>query len=440
MKKQTLFAVITLGLLLLVLVQPSISFAHPAAVTYTVNSTLDEVDKNPGDGKCVSKPSKKCTLRAAIMENNALGGNTIVLPAGKYVLSIAGQNEDNDATGDLDITSNVNLQGAGASTTTIDAGQLDRALHVLGGKTKISGVTITHGNAPTSGGGILIAANAHVTLNKSIISDSYAGYSGGAIGNFGAVVIKNSTLGDGNYAGLNGGGIANTSKLRMTNSYVYANSANFNAGYGGGLDNYGTAFINTSTFFHNESQQGGAIRSNGTLTLLNSTLAANTAYSEGGGIYNAGGTLNLFSVTIAENGAPSGADAGGIYNSGGTVNLKNSLLDLNRAGVVSDDCQGTLNSTGYNLIFGTSGCTLNADPTMILGVSSGISGIANNGGSTPTEALPDGSIAIDSISPAKCTDNQNKPLTRDQRGSPRPTDGDGNGKKKCDIGAYEAQP
>lgn len=424
--------------LALVLARAPATLAAPTMGTIlTVNSSLDEIDKNPGDGKCVSKPSKKCTLRAAIMENNALGGNTIVLPAGSYVLSIQGVGEDNDATGDLDVTANLTLQGAGSSTTTIDANGLDRVLHIVGGKTKISGVKIMDGNAPTSGGGIFIAASAKLTLLKSIVSDNYAAYSGGGIGNFGTFVVKSSTIGFANYGNSNGGGIANTGKLRVIKSYIYSNAANFNAGYGGGLDNYGTAFINASTFYHDESNEGGAIRNSGTLTLVNSTLNTNTANVEGGGIHNAGGTLNVFSTTIAENSAPNGATAGGIYNSAGTVNLRNSLLDLNYAGVVDDDCEGTIQSQDYNLVFGTSGCTLNGDQHSVVGISSSVGALANNGGPTPTEALPDGSIAIDYIPIAKCTDNQNKPLLRDQRGSPRPTDGNGDGKKRCDIGAYE---
>ena len=43
-----------------------------AAVGLTVNSFLDEPDAVAGDGNCLSTPSSLCTLRAAIMEANAL--------------------------------------------------------------------------------------------------------------------------------------------------------------------------------------------------------------------------------------------------------------------------------------------------------------------------------------------------------------------------------
>src|SRR4051812_4842391 len=68
--------------------------------TFLVNSTTDAVDANPGSGTALTSTGV-ITLRSAIMESNALGGNnTITVPAGTYTLSIAGANEDAGATGD----------------------------------------------------------------------------------------------------------------------------------------------------------------------------------------------------------------------------------------------------------------------------------------------------------------------------------------------------
>src|SRR5262245_30925886 len=79
--------------------------AWGAASTYTVNSTADLPDANPGNNTCATSTGV-CTLRAAIQESNAHNGaDTILIPtAGTYRLTITGAGENNAATGDLDIT------------------------------------------------------------------------------------------------------------------------------------------------------------------------------------------------------------------------------------------------------------------------------------------------------------------------------------------------
>jgi len=65
---------------------------------------------------------------------------------------------------------------------------------------------------------------------------------------------------------------------------------------------------------------------------------------------------------------------------------------------------------------------INIDPQLML--------LENNGGFTQTNALTAGSKAIDAGSPDQCPET-------DQRGEKRPMDGDDDGKKICDMGAYE---
>ena len=79
MTHRNLLAIGTLALGLLAAATPS-----PArAATFTVDESVDKPDKKPGDGRCnVEGLFTKCTLRAAIMEANALPGfDTIVLPS-----------------------------------------------------------------------------------------------------------------------------------------------------------------------------------------------------------------------------------------------------------------------------------------------------------------------------------------------------------------------
>jgi len=109
------------------------------AATFNVTTTADTNDECDAD----------CSLREAISAANFVGGaNTIVLPAGTYTLALAGAGEEANATGDLDITSNITIEGAGADVTIIDAAGLDRVLDVrFGGSLSLSGVTVTGGGS-----------------------------------------------------------------------------------------------------------------------------------------------------------------------------------------------------------------------------------------------------------------------------------------------------
>src|SRR5206468_2703674 len=90
--------------------------------SFTVNTTADQVDANPGDSLCAAVDGT-CTLRAAVMEANALpGSDTITLPAGNFNLTISGSNEDASATGDLDITDAVIITGAGPTSALLFSG------------------------------------------------------------------------------------------------------------------------------------------------------------------------------------------------------------------------------------------------------------------------------------------------------------------------------
>jgi hypothetical protein len=422
-----------------------------AGMTFNVDSTLDEADATPDDGKCKSMPSHKCTLRAAIMQNNALGGgNTIMLPAGTFDLTLgdpAEPSEDTGARGDLDVLAKVNLKGAGADTTIIDGKQNDRVFDLFG-KAKISRVTIQNGATTENGGGIRVGRDAKLTLKDSTVTNNEAVNGSGVYGG-GSLTIKNSKIlrnlcghqGSGVYIGY-GGGISQTQISRNC------------ADQGGGIfaiDLTDTGVIwqlDASTVNDNRAREGGGIFSYAGAHVLNSTIANNHANlgtggtGEGGGVYaanggNVFGDFYFYNTTIASNTAGSGGTAGGIYSlTGASPRLKNTILD----NVAPDDCEGDFTLLGYNLIFNPNGCTLNSDPSTQTGIHADLQTLANYGGPTPTMALQSTSEAIDAIPVSYCTDFSSNPLTTDQRGFVRPTDGDGNGKKKCDIGAFEVQP
>src|SRR3989475_8330214 len=125
-----------------------LAVAPAAAATFTVNDPADAVDAAPGDGRCATAGGT-CTLRAAIQEANAhTGADTIMVPAGTYLLTIPGRGEDMAATGDLDIRDDVTITGAGADRTIVDGNGIDRVFEIVNSAAVVamSSLTIRNGD------------------------------------------------------------------------------------------------------------------------------------------------------------------------------------------------------------------------------------------------------------------------------------------------------
>jgi CSLREA domain-containing protein len=378
--------------------------------TFTVDSTADAVDALPGNGVCATGGGA-CTLRAAVMEANALcGPDTIVLPAGKYVLTLGGINEDQARSGDLDVLDALTIRGAGAATTVIDAGRIDRALETFGGiVVTIRDVTITNGSLAGNGGAVRNRAG--LTLTRDIVGQSTA---------------------------TEGGGVYNDGTLTLDATRVTGNVA---TQLGGGVRNARSLTVVVSTLDANRAVDGGALWNDLSVTLVDSTVSGNSASGEGGGILNrgAGATVRANSTTVANNRADADGngvgDGGGLSNQGGSVQLSNSIVAANiDSGGQAPDCRGGLSSLGYNLIQTPVGCTIGVFGSGdVYGANPQLSPLASNGGSTPTHALLAGSAALDAANPAAPAGGTTCEAT-DQRGVVRPQQG------RCDIGAYELQP
>ena len=223
---------------------------------FLVNTMLDTVDINPGDGFAADS-NGFTSLRAAIMEANALAGpDTITLPADNYLLSIPGGSEDAAATGDLDVVDDLTITGAGANQTTIDANRLDRVFHVRSAAFLLDGVTVTNGLAQgtgADGGGILGSfsdieiRNSAITANQAADGGSFGGSGGGIFVSGNTLTIDNSIIegnvtGDGTTIGGSGGGVgANVTTIDIRGSEVRNNrtgdgSSAARAGGGAGIN------------------------------------------------------------------------------------------------------------------------------------------------------------------------------------------------------------
>jgi len=320
-----------------------------SATTITVTTTQDELNSD-GD----------CSLREAIQAANSdgpvdacpggSGTDVITVPAGTYFLSISGA-DDANATGDLDITADLSINGAGAASTFIDGADLDRVFDVpdfLGVIVEMTGLTIQNGSA---GGGVGIR-NGHggtLMLETSTVSgNTGTGDALGAIFNDGSATLNNSTV-----TGNMGTGV-------FTRGTLILNSSTVSDGIGIGIHNQGTATLNNSTVGGNTASAGGAaIFNQGTLELNYSMVSGNS----GGGIRNAG-PLTLNYSTISGN-----TLAGGMGAEVGPVILNSSTVSGNSA------------VGGHGGIGNGSGVTMTLNNSTVSGNTSGfgVGGIGNGG-------------------------------------------------------------
>lgn len=432
-------------------------------------------------------PDGNCSLREAIRTSNlndwvdacALGSgrDTILVPAGLYVLDTPCQGEDEDGCGDLDITDSVTILGKGAGKTVIDGSGIDRLVEVAPGTgVEIEGLTLANGRVSGERGGAILNRG-YLTLYGVTVRDSVAAGSleaaGGGLANVADLSDATANVYDSriesNRAYAGGGLLSEASEpyvgtLRLVRSTIDGNSAVMAGGgiyQSRGSGQYGGAVsltVDSSTISRNTSASqaagsgngGGIAIAGGSATVVNSTISSNRASGSGqpqlsgvgGGIYvvnqDSWPSIYLLNSTVAENrstaGGPGIAAANlGESGAGLSVYLKNSIIAGNRVRAgTGRSClildwgigEVTLASLGHNLEDGQS-CKLgqetdwvNTDPLL--------APLGDYGGGTQTHLLQSGSTAIDRGDDWACP-------CGDQRGVARPQ-GDAS-----DIGSVEVE-
>jgi predicted outer membrane repeat protein len=427
------------------------------AATFTVDTTQDSIDAMPGDGLCADSLDR-CSLRAAVQESNAFAGDdAIALGSGDFLLTVSGAQENAAASGDLDVTATLTLEGAGTSATFIDANALDRVFDVASGavlrlrRLHVGGgfqAQVGGSGAEISGGGLLVRSDARAELADVVFSGNRSRRTGQAIAVFGSLQATRLSV------------VENVGKdsLSAAGGLYIGSSAN-------------EITLEDCLFDSNQAHQGGAIYGDAaaaTITLNRCLLAGNSAQNGGGAIFanlgashwllrnstisgnhaNAGGALfgdganqlRFEHCTISENRASGPNGGGAIFDVRGSANanfvpvaLVNTIVSGNTQ-LVGRECAtvfpNVIVSGGGTVHAGGDVCRLVAGSGDLITNDAGLVALADNGGITRTHALDPDSIAIDTAQDSACT-------TLDQRSHVRPVDGDGNGVARCDIGAFE---
>jgi hypothetical protein len=370
--------------------------------------------------------------------------------------------DDNNVSGDLDIRSNVTVVGAGAATTILQGGGLDRVVEIFTGATvTIEGVTIADGilTTPATGGaGIRNAGK--LTLRNCIVRNNVMGplhtdvgggiYNDAATASFVPTVTLYNTVVSSNKA-EHGGGVANDGALNVTDSAISGNSATL----GGGIvdSSSGSTMITRSTIDRNSATYGGGLYMSGALAMSNCTVSGNVAkHGSGGALWLASNNVTIGSCTIHGNAGGTAAgwekNVTAMYVNSGMVSVRATIFDESMynatTGMITNDvaCKrlyGTIASQGYNIDRGAS-CQF-ATLTDQWNTNAKLDpNLANNGGLTQTHALLPGSPAIGAIPYAAARNAGFVPST-DQRGVGRPQVPPNMvfayGSLVADIGAFE---
>ena len=328
--------------------------------------------------------------------------------AGHYKLTIPPRFPGDDPLTDFDLSRGalkllrpVTITGRGARQTVVNGTGITRVFANWSTAT-ITGLTITGGFMPPISpllplpiGGAGIANIGVLRLQQVAVSGNHADFGAGIFNYPLSFLTISDSVVNGN-SGLEAAGIRFDSGGRVVNTTITGNTAVSRA------DRPGT-----------ESGFGAGVNARGatpsTLTIVNSTIAGNSASKGGAGINVAQGYPPfIVGIPLAQ-----------------SVSLRNTIVAGNAAATGSADCNSLgivrFRSRGHNLASDRT-CPFKL-PSDLRNTNPRLGPLANNGGPTDTLALLPDSPAINAGGSAGC------PAT-DQRGVPRPPG-------HCDIGAFQ---
>ncbi len=408
---------------------------------FRVNTTVDAHDAKAGDGVCEANIAgqRRCTLRAAIEEANALRGGQIAIVSfdEPYKLSL----------GELEVTAGIELLGIERPTIDGDGGS--RVFYFNSSRQSVvDGLVITGGYAYASNGGNIWVQDSGVIFRSVEITKGLASNGGGIAisGDLSSVQIVNSVI------SVNSGG---------ENARDFSGTPGRNQNGGGILIIGGSSVsLRRTAIVDNISLRGGGLFAAGdtNLSISNSSFLENEARLSGGAMMlQRDSHVEMRFSTVAGNQAGTASavapntrrEGGGItlesqdFRMAGTIITDNEVLYGNTSAA---DCY-TTNATNYQapILSGRGNLIGNADGCAFVDIEDGSQrGVVAGSTETPLtsvlwsrfdEPLPHRDLR--SGSPALRLGREVEPFTigmgcpsTDQLGRPRP-------EGRCDAGAVQ---
>jgi hypothetical protein len=320
----------------------------------------------------VTTKTRRVSLGVEALEDRTTPAVFAVTDQATLTAAIVASNFDGqDDT--IRLVADVTLSGTALPAFTADGGHqvtLDGAGHTLlrvgpvvfrdllnvGANLTVRALRVQGGVATTDGGGGIFNQAGNLFLDRvTVVGNLAIGNTvGGGVFNFpGAVLAVQDSVFAGNLSATFGGGLRNLGLVTsITGSTFFNNVAQTDGG--GGICNFFGGVIDlivNSTFTGNQAVAGGAICNHGLVSLLNCTLVGNQTMNTGGGLEN-------------DNVVPA---------------LVNTIITGNTAGTINGDLFPNAPLLSWNNLIG--------------GNQAVVGRLQNNGGPTPTMALPPGSPA-----------------------------------------------
>ena len=206
-----------------------------------------------------------------------------------------------------------------------------------------TGVTFSSNTAAAGGAVFVDSYGVHYFVDCDFLGNSAttdtASDGGGAIRVDGWVVISGGTFG-GNRAVSYGGALVNFNNTTINNTLFADNRTTGSGKRGGAISSEGTLTVTGATFVDNyASAHGGAIHARRATTITGAIFRANVAGSVGGALYISGGTVEVTdSLFVDGNTANQG---GAIFHEGAMLTLAGSTFIGNYANVGGAILNGT---------------------------------------------------------------------------------------------------